>query len=284
MGSLDDKVNITGILEAVSILLKEDYQPERGLYLAFGHDEEVGGQNGAKAIAKRFEQQGIHFEYVLDEGMVVLENALPGLSRPATLIGIAEKGYASITLNAQLGYGGHSSMPPAETVIGLLADIIKKLEQNPFPASIKGPTKLLFDYVGPELSMPYKMIFANTWFFENLLINQLSKRASANASIRTTMAPTILQAGIKDNVMPTAASVTINFRIIPGETILSVQDRLRKIIGDKRIKISIGEAAFSSNPSKVSSIESFGFEAIRKNSARTFSEWCHYSWHGRSRY
>lgn len=271
-GSLDDKVTILGIMEAINILLEEGYQPERALYLAFGHDEEVGGRNGAEAIAKRFEQQGIHFEYALDEGMMLLENALPGTSRPATLIGIAEKGYASITLTAQLEEGGHSSMPPKETAIGLLASTIKTLEENPFPASISGPTKLLFDHVGPELSVPYKLVFANTWFFENILIGQLSKQASANASVRTTMAPTILQAGIKDNLMPTSASVTINFRILPGETTASVQDRLRKIITDERIKISLGEADFSSNPSKVSSIESFGFKAIQKTAQELFPE------------
>ncbi|MFK7809664.1 MAG: M20 family peptidase [Saprospiraceae bacterium] len=271
-GALDDKVNILGVLEAVNVLLEEDYQPERGLYLAFGHDEEVGGRQGAKAIAKQFENQGIQFEYVLDEGLVVLENALPGLSKPATLIGIAEKGYASMTLTATIEHGGHSSMPPGETAIGLLSKTLQTLEDNPFPASISGPTETLFDHVGPEMSLPYKVIFANTWFFENILINQLSKQASANATVRTTMAPTILQAGIKDNVLPTTASVTINFRIIPGETVESIQQRLKEVIADDRIKISTSEAAFSSNPSKVSSVESFGFNAIQKTAQELFPE------------
>ncbi|MFT4668185.1 MAG: carboxypeptidase PM20D1 [Polaribacter sp.] len=271
-GALDDKVNILGVLEAVNILLEEGYQPERGIYLAFGHDEEVSGHNGAKAIATKFENEGLRFEYVLDEGLVVLENALPGLNRPATLIGIAEKGYASLIVTAELEEGGHSSMPPKETAIGLLANTLKKLEENPFPAKISGPTEMLFDHVGPEMSMPNKLVFANIWFFENILIKQLGKQASANAIVRTTMAPTILKAGLKDNVMPTTASATINFRIIPGETVETVKQHLHQVINDERIKVTVGQAAFSSNPSKVSSVESFGFNAIQKTAQEIFPE------------
>jgi carboxypeptidase PM20D1 len=271
-GTLDDKVNVLGMLEAVNILLQEDYQPERGLYLAFGHDEEVGGTKGAKAIAEKFFQQGIRFEYVLDEGLVVLEKAFPGLNRPAILIGVAEKGYTSLVLTAQMEEGGHSMMPPAETAIGLLAKTIRKLEDHPFPASISGPTKLLFNYTGPEMSMPNKVIFANTWFFERIIIRQLSKQPSTNAAVRTTMAPTILQAGVKDNVMPTSAICTINVRIIPGETTETVVSRLHRVINDERIKITQGDAAFSANPSRVSSVESFGFNAIQKTAKEFFPE------------
>ena len=109
-GTLDDKVNILAILEAMEGLLMKGYQPERSIYLACGHDEEVGGQAGAKAIARRFKQQGITFEYILDEGSVILKDALAGLDRPAALIGICEKGYTTLELRAQLANGGHSSM------------------------------------------------------------------------------------------------------------------------------------------------------------------------------
>jgi len=269
-GTLDDKVSILGVLEATSLLLKEDYQPERTLYMGFGHDEEVGGLNGAKAIAQRFEQQNIQFEYILDEGMVVLEDALPGLDQPTTLIGVAEKGYATLKVTAQLEQGGHSSMPPSETAIGLLSKTITKLEQNPFPAKITGATKLLFDHVGPEMSLPNKLVFANTWFFENILLKQLKKSPSADASVRTTMAPTILEGGLKENVMPSTASVTINFRILPGETVASVTQRLKEVIDDDRIQVSTTKGAFSSEPSAISDTKSFGYQAIQKTAQEIF--------------
>ncbi|HHS95785.1 MAG TPA: M20/M25/M40 family metallo-hydrolase, partial [Phaeodactylibacter sp.] len=64
--------------------------------------------------------------------------------------------------------------------------------------------------------------------------------------------------------------LTINCRIIPGETIESVLDRLRKIVDDERIHIEPSGAAFASNPSKVSSTDSFGFKAIQKTAQQIF--------------
>lgn len=271
-GTLDDKVSVIGLLEAIELLLQKNHQPERSIYLAFGHDEEVSGQNGAKAMARRFKQQGIQFEYVLDEGAIVLENALPGLSKPLALIGNAEKGYATLTLTARLPEGGHSSMPPAETVIGLLSRSLLRLEDNPFPAKIEGPVKTLFDHTGPELDMPYKAVFANLWLFEGILMNQLAAKPTTNAILRTTIAPTILQAGLKENVLPTEATAKINFRILPGETPETVAAYVRKVLADERIEVKNESPKGAQAPSKVSSITSFGYNVIQKTAKEVFPD------------
>lgn len=271
-GTLDDKVSILGILEAIEILLKEDYQPERTVYLACGHDEEISGFNGAKAIARMFKQQGLNFEYVLDEGMLLIEDALPGLSKPVALIGTAEKGYTTLKLTARLPSGGHSSMPPAETAIGILSKAILKLQNNPFPAKIDGPIKSLFDYTGPEMSFPMKTVFANRWLTEGLLKWQLSGANTTNALIRTTIAPTILQSGIKENVLPSEATAIINFRIAPTESIQSVLDYVTKTIGDNRVEITKGDANFSSEPSPISDTNSFGYRVIEKTAHEVFAD------------
>ncbi len=271
-GTLDDKVSILGILEAIELLLKEDYQPERTVYLACGHDEEISGFNGAKAIARMFEQQGLNFEYVLDEGMVLIENALPGLSKPVALIGTAEKGYTTLKLTARLSSGGHSSMPPAETTIGILSKAILKLQNNPFPSKIEGPIESLFNYAGPEMSFPMKTVFANRWLTEGLLTWQLSGASTTNALIRTTVAPTILQSGIKDNVLPSEATAIINFRIAPNETIQSVMDYVKSTINDDRVEVVAGDEQFSSEPSPISDSDSFGYRVIEKTAHEIFSD------------
>lgn len=94
-GTLDDKASVLGILEAVETLTTEEFQPDRTIYIAFGHDEEVGGINGAAKIAEYFQSSGIEFEYVLDEGGLVIDGMMPGVSAPTALVGIAEKGYLS---------------------------------------------------------------------------------------------------------------------------------------------------------------------------------------------
>ena len=227
-GTLDDKMSVMGILEAVELLLSTDYSPNRTVYLAFGHDEEVTGQKGAKAIADKFKQQKIEFEYVLDEGGLILNKAMPGLDVPLAMIGIAEKGYTTLTLTAQLKNGGHSSMPPAETAVGMLSEAIQTLQHNPFPAKINGAVKELLNHVGPEMALFNKVIFANSWWTEDLLLAQFAKGGSSNALIRTTIAPTMLRGGFKENVLPTKASAKINFRILPGETTESVLEYVKR--------------------------------------------------------
>ena len=269
-GTLDDKVSILGILEAITVLLKEEYQPERTIYLAFGHDEEISGFNGAKAIARMFKQQGLQFEYVLDEGMVIIEDALPGLDKPVALIGNAEKGYTTLKLTAKLPKGGHSSMPPKETAIGILSQAITTLQNRPFPARIDGPASTLFAYTGPEMNPLMKTIFANTWLFKGLLTRQLEASPSSNAMLRTTTAPTMLESGVKDNVLPSKATAKINFRILPGETIQTVKEYVIETIDDERIEVTFLNEAISSNPSSVSETGSFGFRVIERTAHEIF--------------
>lgn len=269
-GAIDDKLNVIGILEAVTMLLNDNYQPERTLYLAFGHDEEVSGKNGAMAMAQWFAQQNIQFEYVLDEGMVIVEDAMPGLDRPAALIGTSEKGYTTLTLDVKLDEGGHSSMPIGESAIGILSNAIAKLEANPFPAAVQGAAKQLFDHLGPEMNVMNKAVMANLWLFEDVLISQMEASPGSNAMLRTTIAPTILQAGVKENVLPTTATAKVNFRILPGETIKTVEEYVKQVIDDKRVEVINQAEGISSNPSKVSGTETFGYNVIRKSIQEIF--------------
>ncbi|MFT4762614.1 MAG: carboxypeptidase PM20D1 [Paraglaciecola sp.] len=262
-GSMDDKSSAFEIMEAVTMLLAVDYLPERTVYLAFGHDEEVSGLNGAQAIVEKFKQRKLEFEFILDEGSLIVENAVAGLANPLALIGIAEKGYTTLTLTANLEDGGHSSMPPAETAVGVLSKAIYTLQENPFPAKIDGAVRDMFDHIGPEMGAFNKTLFANLWLTEKLILKQFSQSPQSNAMIRTTTAPTMLRGGVKDNVLPTKASARINFRIIPGETVESVADYVRQTINDNRVIVMSGDAKLSQNPSVVSSTESFGFQIIQ---------------------
>lgn len=271
-GALDDKVTVMGVLEAVEQLLEEGYQPSRSLYLAFGHDEETGGQRGAKKIADYFKQKNVSFEYAMDEGYLIIEEGMNGLSQPLALIGIAEKGYVSYTLTAQLEEGGHSSMPTGNSAIGILSEAILKLEKNPFPAKIDGATRALFDYVSPEMSFPYKVLFSNLWLTEGLIKNVLSADGATSALIRTTTAPTMLGAGVKDNVMPTRATATINFRILPGETMESVRQRIEKTVADERVIVEPSGYGNPGNPSPISPVDSLGFQFIQKSVRELFPE------------
>lgn len=251
-GTLDDKGTLIGLLEAVEKLLEESYQPSRTIYLASGHDEEVGGANGASAIAAHLKAKGVHAAMTLDEGGFIAEDLVPGVDSPVAMVNLAEKGFASFRLIVETS-GGHSSAPPRENTIGMLAQAIVDLENNQRPYKLVKPVDYQLEYMGAELPFLKKMAFANPWLFKKPILEALNAH--------TTTAPTIIGGGVKNNVIPTVAEATINFRILPGETIESVKQHIINTISDK---IKVETVGFLTNPSPVSSIDSESFKILEK--------------------
>jgi len=130
-GAMDDKASVMGLLEAVEHLLESGFEPQRTVYLAFGHDEEIGGNSGAAKIAGLLQSRGLELEYVLDEGLNIFNGIVPGISAPVALIGVAEKGYLTLQLTAE-SPGGHSSAPPEHTAITVISRALQRLEGRPF--------------------------------------------------------------------------------------------------------------------------------------------------------
>jgi carboxypeptidase PM20D1 len=260
-GALDNKVNVVAILEAVEALLGEGFTPERTVYLAFGHDEEVGGRDGARRIAESLEARGMRrAALVVDEGGSRTQGFVPGLEEPMALVGVAEKGFLSLELSVR-SEGGHSSMPPRETAISILARAITRLEEQPFPSRLDGPTRRMLESVGPDLPFTSRLAVANLWLFEPVVRARLAGTASTAATVRTTTAPTMITAGVKENVLPIRARAVVNFRILPGETRETVTAHVRTIVNDPRV--TIGQATpFSTDPSPVSDPDGAGFRLV----------------------
>ncbi len=262
-GAMDDKSTVMGILEAVETLLDKGFQPKRTVMLAFGHDEEVGGMRGAKRMTDMFREKQMTFEYVIDEGGAIVENTVPGIAGAVALVGIAEKGYLSVELSAEAA-GGHSSMPPPSTAVGTLAEAIAALQKNPLPASLGKVNREFFAYIGPEMTFFQRLAFANLWLFEPLIIRALSESPQGNAIVRTTTAPTMLEASVKDNVLPIKASAVVNFRIHPDDSIGTVFAHIRKVTNNPDLKLKIYEGSGSVNPSSVSSTTSGAFQLLNQ--------------------
>ncbi len=258
-GTADDKVNLISICEGVNKLAASGYRPKRTVILLFGHDEEVGG-TGAKAAAAYLEKKGIRAEMILDEGGFITRERVPGMSQPVALLGTAEKGYLSLELTAQVA-GGHSSMPEKETAIDLLTQAIVKLRLKPFPTRFTEPMNGLMAALGPEMSFMPRMAFANPWLFKGTVASTYEKTGAGNAMLHTTLVPTIIEAGIKDNVVPTQATATINLRLLPGDSIAAVIKQVESILGDPRITVKRYEGALA-EPSTVSPTDGFGYTRI----------------------
>jgi len=268
-GTLDDKSAMISILEAVEKLIAENYQPERTIYLAFGHDEEVGGLRGAQVIASKLKERGVTAEFVLDEGMAITLGMVPMISKPVALIGTSEKGYLSVKLSVEME-GGHSSTPEKESAITVLNKALYNLQKKELKARISVPVKDFIRYIGPEMPLYAKAIFANSWLFNDLILKIYTGSSSGNALVRTTTAPTIINAGIKDNVIPTIAEAVVNFRILPGETSADVLQYISNVISDQRVKIAAIEGFI--DPSPTSPVDVPGFKIISATISQVFPE------------
>jgi carboxypeptidase PM20D1 len=258
-GTMDDKAAVMAILEAVEHLLGEGYEPERTVYLAFGHDEEIGGESGAAKIAERLRSRGVELEYVIDEGLNIFPGVIPGVDGPVALIGVAEKGYLSLQLTVQTA-GGHSSTPPRRTAIGVMSRALQRLQAAPFPSRLIAPTREMLEFLGPEMSWDRTLVLANLWLFDPIVRRQLAASPLTDAAIRTTIAPTYFNAGIKENVLPNKAAAIINLRLLPGDTIAGAIAHVRAAIDDATVNIAA--LPVQSEASAVSNIDSASFGLI----------------------
>jgi carboxypeptidase PM20D1 len=235
-GTLDDKVAVLGILEATEYLLSQNFQPRRSIYFAFGHDEEISGHDGALAIARELEAEHLRFAFIIDEGLSVFTDLVPGLEMPAALIGTASKGYLTVRLTAHVE-GGHSSMPPPETAVTVLAHALMRLSEQPLPAQVTSPLSDMLDALAPHMKLGYRLVMANRWLFEPFLRAQLSEFPAQNAMLRTTMAATMLRAGVRDNVLPSEASAVLNFRIHPANSVTELLEYVGATVDDPRVQV-----------------------------------------------
>jgi len=231
-GTLDIKCQLVSLMEAAEALIKNGYKPERTVMFGFGADEEVLGV-GAKQIVAALKERGVHLAAMVDEGGCIYDGIIPGINGLAGVIGVAEKGYLSLRVWVD-GEAGHSSTPSKDTATGILVHALDRLVRHPFPAKISAVTKMFAD-LSASAGFIMQMAFANLWLFGGVVKKILLEHGETAATIRTTTAVTILRGGVKDNILPGHAEAVVNLRILPGETIASVCDRIRKTIGDDRV-------------------------------------------------
>ncbi len=263
-GAMDMKNHLIGVMEAVETLLEEGFTPERDVYLCFGQDEEVVASKdaGAKQIMETLQSRGIHLDSVLDEGGAILPVDIKGVLNKKYLagVGIAEKGYADfeVTVTAK---GGHSSQPPKHTALGELADVIKDLENNQFKAEMLPFVSSLFSQIGKNCTYPARLVTCNISLLSPLIKALMTKIPPAACLVRTTTAVTMSAGSPAANVLPQRASITVNFRQMPGVTTADVEKHIKKVVKNKNIEVTMLK---SKEASKFSPTDSRSFKIIEE--------------------
>lgn len=266
-GTLDDKGSVLAILEAVELLVAQGFRPQRTVYLAFGHDEEVGGGNGAREISRILQERARRLAFLLDEGGVVAEGVVPGVARPTAMIGVVEKGTVNVELVVERP-GGHSSMPPAHTAVGILSRAITRLEDNPMPARLTPVTERTFSLLATEMSFLPRFFLANLWLFRPLVVGMMARDERAAATLRTTTAATMIRGSPKSNVLPSRAEAVVNFRILPGDSPEDVVAHVQRVVNDTAVDVI--PQGRGSLPSAVADYDSPEYGKLEKTIAQLF--------------
>ena len=256
-GAVDDKGSLVAIYEALEALAATGFAPKRTLILVSGANEEVQG-GGAVAAAKRLAERGMHAEFVLDEGLLVIARH-PVTAGPVATIGIAEKGYATLEVEAHAA-GGHSSMPPATSADLTLAQALLAIAAEPAPARLDGTTGQMLDALAPDAPFAARLAIANRWLLAPLLRRQIEATPAGAAMLHTTLAPTMLTGSAKENVLPQRASVAINYRLAPGDSAADVEARARHATRGLPVTMHWLHAPLEASP--VSSTDSRGWSLI----------------------
>ena len=160
------------------------------------------------------------------------------------------------------GGGGHASSPATKTPVNRLATACTDMQKNPFRFRLTKPAREMLLTVGRHSTFLYRMIFANLWCFSPVL-NLLTRLTGGelNALMRTTTAFTVMEGSKGMNVIPPYARMVSNHRIIPGETMESTLNTIRKTVKDKKVDIRIVDGM---EPSAVSETEGEAWERVKR--------------------
>jgi carboxypeptidase PM20D1 len=109
----------------------------------------------------------------------------------------------------------------------------------------------MFDALAPHASFPLRLVLCNRWLFDPLIRAALRREPAQAALLHTTTAPTLLRAGVKDNVLPSRAAAVLNHRVLPGDRIDDVVARVRSAVADPNVEVRVvegREASRSADP------------------------------------
>lgn len=263
-GALDMKNHVIGVLEAVEALLEEGFEPERDVYLLFGDNEEVvaNDKNGARDIMEYLKAKGVHLDCVLDEGGAMLPVDIKGVIKDKYLagVGIAEKGYSDIEISVP-AKGGHSSAPPKHSAVGELANVIRDMENHQFKAAFNANMKLLCESVSRNMTYPVRLVTCNIKALYPALLQVFKRIPPAACMVRTTTGVTMTQGSPAPNVLPQRATITVNFRSMPGTTTEDLVAHIKKVVRNKDIEVNVLN---SKEASKFSPLDSRSFKIIER--------------------
>lgn len=266
-GTVDTKGSLFCIFSALEELIWEGYEPECDVYIASSCTEEISGE-GAPLIAKYLKDQGVQLALLLDEGGMIVEEPVGGVKGLYGMVGVVEKGYGDVKFVAKSN-GGHASAPGKNTPLVRLGKFMAEIDKNnPFTAKLTPTVREMFRRMTPNMTFGMRVIFANLWLFEGLLLKLLPAISPAAAAMtRTTIAFTTAKGADGLNVLPQEAYVTANMRFIhhqPNKDSIALLGEIAK-----KYQIET-EALYNDEPCPIVDYKSDAFHLIEDVAAEIY--------------
>ena len=256
-GAIDYKVGVSGMLQACEDILEGGFTPDRTVILAFGHDEEVGGESDAAEIVRILADRSVSLSSVLDEGGYIY--SYPWMKSDAAVIGLAEKGYLTLRLTAH-GVQGHASVPELNTAAGRLCRCLAELEENQFEAKLCTPVEMMLEATSGMLAESLTGSDHSPDPAEMMHI--IEKWPSGNALVRTTTAITMIRGSSKENIIPASPYALVNFRAVPGDSSLDILSHVLSVAEPLGVDVQYEDKNQIHEPSGIASMETVEYGAI----------------------
>ncbi|KAI6117456.1 hypothetical protein EV401DRAFT_2197705 [Pisolithus croceorrhizus] len=249
-GSCDDKSGLIGIMSAIESLLETGYEPTRTVVLAFGFDEESGGIYGAQTLATKLEgmfgQNG--YAMIVDEGLGYDEQ----YGRIVATPGVAEKGFINVRIEVSTP-GGHSSLPPPHTSIGVLAELLVKIEANPFKVHLVRDSAPYRHHPMPRRTCSKHALTISgeiSWHqrTQTRRFVRLRMCYSQTPCSKTSWEPRkpvdIIQGGVKVNALPEQAWAVVNHRISTESSVAETEAHDTDVLKSLASRFNLTYTAF----------------------------------------
>jgi acetylornithine deacetylase/succinyl-diaminopimelate desuccinylase-like protein len=235
-GTGDDKAQAAVWIANLIRYKREGFKPDRDIIVALTADEEGGGPyNGVKWLIKN-KPQMIEAEFCLNEGGW---GETAGGKRISNDLQVSEKYVINFRFEVR-NKGGHSSMPVADNAIYHLAGALERVSKFSFPLKTNEVTKAYFAELAKVETGPVKTDLAKIAGGSQDAMQRVAAASPAwNATLRTTCVATQLEGGHAMNALPQLAAATVNCRVLPEESIDSVQSALQNAVADDQVSIKV---------------------------------------------
>ena len=265
-GSIDDKSMLAANLAAFIALKRGGVHINRDIiFLGTADEEQFGDASMKMVIAKYWDK--IASGFAINEGGQVV---VKGGKVQYVAVQVSEKVSVNVELTAT-GKGGHSSTPTKDNPVVHVAAAVDKIGNYTAPVHLTSIVRRYFEGLAPledEETSKWLRVVDTPDRGEHAQRYLSDASPMWNSMMRDTVAPTILQAGIRANVIPSDAHATINIRLVPGDTIDVFVNDLKKLVNDPQIRWDISLDGGFAAPN--SSLDTDFYSLITKVSAQEF--------------